>query len=225
MPDPRTAKDRLARLAGSKNQAAYATENRSLTFRAGRARPLHRIVVGARHASPGTLESGGSAPSRSVFHGVSRAEGPSQQTKASVAPWCTGGLCFCGAGAAAQCHLNNSSGLLASWKRMTTMPGGSRERSTLFSFGVNTFSRGVEQAEHFTLIGLGIGCRLEPVPRGVDHVQHEREAELPGRKIMASCRQSHDSAHQIVGPYGREQFLLHHAFVAGSYVMQLYRSF
>ena len=53
---------KLARLAGSKNQAAYATENRSLTFRAGRARPLHRIVVGgeaclhrivvgARHAS------------------------------------------------------------------------------------------------------------------------------------------------------------------------------
>jgi hypothetical protein len=58
----------------------YATENRFLTFRAGRARPLHRIVVGARHASPGTLESGGSAPSRSVFHGVSRAEGPLQQT-------------------------------------------------------------------------------------------------------------------------------------------------
>ena len=69
-----------ARLAGSKNQAACATENRSLTCRAGRARPLHRIVVGARHASPGTLESGGSAPGRSVFHGVSRAEGPSQQT-------------------------------------------------------------------------------------------------------------------------------------------------
>jgi len=108
---------------------------------------------------------------------------------------------------------------------MTTMPGGSRERSALFSFGVNPLSRSVEQAEHFTLIGLGIGCRLEPVPRGVDHVQHEREAELPGRKIMASCRQGHDSAHQIVGPYSREQFLLHHAFVAGTYVMQLYRSF
>jgi hypothetical protein len=67
-------------LAGSKKQAAYATENLSLTFRAGRARPLHRIVVGARHASPGTLESGGGASGLSVFHGVSRAEGPSQQT-------------------------------------------------------------------------------------------------------------------------------------------------
>ena len=73
-------------LAGSKNQASYATENRSLTFRAGRARPLHRIVVGARHASPGTLESGGTAPSRSVFHGVSRAEGPSQQATRNDGP-------------------------------------------------------------------------------------------------------------------------------------------
>src|ERR1035438_4993676 len=129
------------------------------------------------------------------------------------------------AGESAQCHLNNSSGLLASGKTVTAMPSSPWERSALLSVGVNTFSSSVEQAEDLALVGVGIRCRLESVPGGADHVEREGEAELPWRKIMASRRQSHYGAHQIVGRHSRKQFFLHHAFVAGGNVMQLYRSF
>jgi hypothetical protein len=105
------------------------------------------------------------------------------------------------------------------------MPSSPWERSALLSVGVNTFSSSVEQAEDLALVGYGIRCRLEPVPGGADHGQREREAELPWRKIMAPGRQSHYGAHQIVGRHSRKQFFLHHAFVAGGNVMQLYRSF
>ena len=89
---------------------------------------------------------------------------------------------------------------------MAAVPDRPWTGSALFSVGVNPFSSSIEQSEDFTLIRIGIRFRLEPVPGGIDYVQHEREAELSRGKIMASRCQRHYRAYQIVGRHRREEF-------------------
>ncbi len=105
------------------------------------------------------------------------------------------------------------------------MPDRAWRGPSFWTFGVSALCGGVQKIHYFTLIGFSGGGGLQLVPGGVDDVQYECETELSRRRIVAACRECRHRAHQIAGSHGSEQFLLHHAFVAGRYVMQPYCSF
>jgi hypothetical protein len=94
------------------------------------------------------------------------------------------------------------------------------KRSGLGSAGMPALCRCVQQANHFRAIGVSVGDGLDSGPRRIDDVEREGEAELSGRHIVAVRGQRDYCAHEIVCGHGREEFLFHHAFVAGPDMIQ-----